>query len=165
MSPQMQNSRKKHFTDRAVQGTLVFHLIGNWLVFLFTVGVFFLFVEMVNGGPHDAFQAMLRRQALSLWVALLLLPIFIWDLVRLTHRFAGPMVRLRREMRNLAEGRAVAPIKFRQGDFWQDLATDFNRVIERVQASSREGCPRQPTPAERLPEESPDHAPLALAQS
>ena len=46
------------------------------------------------------------------------------------------MVRLRRAMRGLAEGREVSPIQFRKHDFWKELATDFNRVVQRVQSST-----------------------------
>ena len=45
------------------------------------------------------------------------------------------MVRLRRSMHDLAEGRDVATIQFREGDFWQELAVDFNRVVGRVKSA------------------------------
>lgn len=126
--------RGRYFTDRAVQGALLLHVIGNWLMFLLTVGVFLLLVEFLQGGPGDALQGTLRRYTPCIWATVVLAPIFLWDLVRLTHRFAGPMVRLRREMHNLANGRQVAPLHFRDRDFWKELATDFNRIAERVQA-------------------------------
>jgi methyl-accepting chemotaxis protein len=133
MAPQEKSKRRRNFVDRAVQGALLLHVVGDWLMFLFTAAIFLLLIEMLTGEPRDAWQAMLRRHGPTMWVALILAPIFIYDLFKLTNRFAGPMVRLRREMRNLAEGREVSPIRFRDGDFWQDMAADFNRVVQRVQ--------------------------------
>jgi hypothetical protein len=144
MLSRKRNLRRKHFTDRAVQGSLILHVVGNWLVFLFTVAVFLLLIEMCTRSPYDALQAAIHRHAPSLWAVVLLAPIFLWDLVKLSHRFAGPMVRLRREMRNLAEGRTVGPLHFRAGDFWKDMAADFNRVVERVQALDAAVCRVQP---------------------
>ena len=128
--------RKKQFVDRAVQGTLLLHIVGHWAFFLFATGALLLFVEMLIGDPRDAWRNLLHRHTPTVMVVLVLAPIFIRDLCKLTNRFAGPMVRLRRAMRDLAEGREVAPVHFRKRDFWQDLATDFNRAVEHVQAST-----------------------------
>lgn len=130
-------SRNSHFSDWAVQGTVLLHIAVHWLLFLVFVGTFLLFIEVVDGEPRDAWENVLRRHGPSILIVLVLAPIYIRELCKLTNRFAGPMVRLRRAMRDLAEGNEVAPIQFRPGDFWQDLATDFNRVAERVKASSK----------------------------
>ena len=60
--------------------------------------------------------------------SLLLLPGVIFDLVRLSNRFAGPMFRLRRSMHDLAQGKPVDAVHFRHGDFWQEFADDFNTI-------------------------------------
>jgi predicted Zn-dependent protease len=43
------------------------------------------------------------------------------------------LYRLRREMRRLAEGEKVAPIHFRDGDFWIEFAEEFNAVARRME--------------------------------
>ena len=53
------------------------------------------------------------------------------DCLRLSNRFAGPMVRLRVAMQGLANGEPVKPVKLRDGDFWCEFAADFNRVLAR----------------------------------
>jgi hypothetical protein len=113
----------------------------HWLIFLVAVGAFLLFLEAIDGEPSDAWENMLRRHGPSVLFVLVLSPIYIRALCKLTNRFAGPMVRVRRGMHDLAEGRDVAPIHFRPGDFWQDLATDFNQVAERLRASRQAGSP------------------------
>ena len=134
--PQQKNQRKRQFIDRAVQGTMLLHIVGHWMCFLFTAGALLLFVEMLNGEPRDVWKNLLSRHAPTVLAMLMLTPIFIYDLCKLSNRFAGPMVRLRRAMRDLAEGREVSPIHFRERDFWKDVAVDFNRVAERVQTST-----------------------------
>jgi hypothetical protein len=165
MSNAKQNLRRKHFTDRAVQGALLLHVVGNWLMFLLVVAIFLLFIEMFANGPREAVHAMLRRYAPFAWAVVVLAPMFLWDMVKLSHRFAGPMVRLRREMRNLAEGRAVAPIRFRDGDFWQDLAVDFNRVAERVQTLEAALRERSTADSHDRPDDASEPTDAELARS
>ncbi len=66
--------------------------------------------------------------------SILLLPIIIIDVIRVSNRFCGPMQRLRGAMRQLAAGEHVRPVHFRDNDFWQELAEEFNAVIARVQS-------------------------------
>jgi hypothetical protein len=74
--------------------------------------------------------------------SLLLLPLVTFDLLRLSNRFAGPMFRLRRSLHDLAQGRPVAEVRFRHGDFWQEFADDFNTVAARAQeAEDLDTCP------------------------
>src|SRR5690606_13006962 len=70
-----------------------------------------------------------------------MLPIAGLYLIRFTHRFVGPIVRLRRLMRELADGQTLQPVKFREKDHWHDLAYEFNRVIEEMNRL-RELAPR-----------------------
>lgn len=130
----MRNQRKKLFVDRSVQGAILLRQARHWALFLITAGAFLYFVELLGPAPQKAGSNLLARHAPTALAVLVLAPIFIRDLCKLTNRFAGPMVRLRRAMHDLAEGREVAPVQFRKDDFWQDFAADFNRVVERVQA-------------------------------
>jgi hypothetical protein len=129
--------RKRHFVDRAVQGSILLRLVAHWALFLVAAGVLLYFIELVAGDPRDAARNALARHRPTVLAVLVLAPIFLRDLCKLTNRFAGPMVRLRRAMRDLAEGRDVAPIKFRDGDFWKDLADEFNRVLQRVESANK----------------------------
>lgn len=49
--------------------------------------------------------------------------------VYLTHRIAGPLVRLKRTMREIAARRLPAPITLRPKDHFQDLADEMNAAI------------------------------------
>lgn len=64
--------------------------------------------------------------------AILILPLILLDCWRFSRRFAGPMVRFRRALHDLAKGHPVDPIELREGDFWGELARDLNRVARRL---------------------------------
>ena len=57
-----------------------------------------------------------------------MLPILLLDVLITSNRFAGPLYRLRRSMRALAAGEHVQPVVFRDGDFWHEIADEFNAV-------------------------------------
>jgi hypothetical protein len=162
---QMANKRSKQFIDRSVQGAILLRLVTYWVLFLFVGAMLLLFIEVISGDPKTAWRTILHRHAPTLLAALALTPMFIHDLCKFTNRFAGPMVRLRREMANLAEGREVSPLHFRDGDFWQDLATDFNRVVARVQASPPAETLALAEAADGDPEEDAEHESLDLVRT
>ena len=67
-----------------------------------------------------------------LLVMVFLLPVFVLDTIRISHRFAGPIYRLRQTIRNIAQGKPAQRLKFRDFDFWQGLAEDSNRMVDRL---------------------------------
>jgi hypothetical protein len=67
-----------------------------------------------------------------LFASALVLPLLLADVLRVSNRFAGPMYRLRNALRDLADGKPVTPVKFREGDFWCNMADEFNRVLDRM---------------------------------
>ena len=69
-------------------------------------------------------------------ISLVLLPLVVFDILRLSNRFVGPLLRLRQSMRQLAQGEHVDPIEFRCNDFWREFADEFNAVLARVQDGS-----------------------------
>ena len=138
--------RKRFFVDYRVQGALVVRVVLYWLTCLLTVMLLLLGWRMA-AGPVRPLNSQLRE----LWTifepvavaSLLLLPVVIFDLLRVSNRFAGPMFRLRKSLRELAQGKPVAAVQFRQGDFWQELADDFNTVAAKTeQAKCLDTCPQ-----------------------
>jgi len=63
----------------------------------------------------------------------LILPAILLDFLRLSHRWVGPIFRLRASLQALNRGETVKPIAFRDGDFWQELAGEFNQAAEELQ--------------------------------
>jgi hypothetical protein len=128
-------NRKKTFVDPKVQGALVRRLVLHWFSFI-AVAALVAFCLQVLTNPFRS----LREHAEQLWwthgpfilVMFFMLPAFILDTIKLSHRFAGPIYRLRNTIRGLAEGESFRPLRFRDFDFWQGLADDFNRMIQRI---------------------------------
>lgn len=128
--------RKKLFVDAKVQGALALRVVFYWCVCLMTMTLMLVCWRIVTGPArmfYLHFDEMWFHYGPALVASFVLLPLIVIDVVRLSNRFAGPLVRLRRSMRALARGERVRPIFFRDGDFWQDLADEFNILAARVQ--------------------------------
>lgn len=135
--------RKKQFVDRTVQGTLLLAAARYWLVSLFVVGaVTVLGWIFVAPGLEQLVQirsqlpAFFTMLLVSIVAATLVLPVILFDLMKLTNRFAGPIYRLQRVMREAAAGIPVEPLEFRDGDYWPELAHTFNELIKNHESTT-----------------------------
>lgn len=129
------HNRRRFFVDFKVQGALLLRSVSYWGFCLLSITVMLIIWRVVSG-PQQMFRDHLaevwQRFAPALVASLLLLPLVLMDTVRLSNRFAGPVFRLRRSMKALVRGEKVQPIHFRDGDFWHDLADDFNILATRL---------------------------------
>jgi hypothetical protein len=130
------NLRKHLFVDAKVQGTLINRAVGYWFFCLLTLTLMILCWRMATG-PVQMFSTHFDEMWFSFAPAFIgsfiLLPLVVYDILRMSNRFVGPLVRLRRSMRALARGEDVEPLKFRDGDIWHDFAQEFNDLAARVQ--------------------------------
>jgi hypothetical protein len=135
----MKSLRKHLFIDPKVQGALVARVVLYWVLCLVTIMLMLLCWRIMTGPArifYTHFDDMWFFYGPALIASFLLLPLVIIDVIRLSNRFAGPMLRLRRCMRELARGEHVAPLEFRDQDFWHEFAEEFNAVLQRVQGES-----------------------------
>lgn len=127
--------RKQTYVDPQVQGALVRRLILHWLGFFVTASIV-TFVLQVLSNPLIPISAHAEElwwtQGPFLIVMVFLLPMFVLDTIKLSHRFAGPIYRLRKTIQDVAAGQAPRRLKFRDFDFWQGLADDYNKMIDRL---------------------------------
>ena len=129
--------RRRVFIDTALQGALARRVIVHWACFLLVASVAsFLLQALANPFRPlaDHVAAMWWTQGPLLLVAALLLPAFVVDTVKFSYRFAGPIANLRRAMREIDEGNPARTLILRDGDFWPQLAEDFNALLLRVGA-------------------------------
>jgi hypothetical protein len=146
--------RKHLFVDPKVQGALVARVVLYWVVCLITITLMLLCWRIITGPArmfYTHFNDMWFFYGPALIASFLLLPLVMVDVIRFSNRFAGPLLRLRRCMRELARGEHVEPIEFRDDDFWQDIAQEFNGVIERVQGEQSAAEPDFEEEEEPLP--------------
>lgn len=132
----MSNTRGKIYVDRQVQGALAKRIVLHWLAFLTLCIACLAAFEYFTGEPHLSFGehafAVWNKYAFFLLLMLAVVPSFIWDTMKLSNRFTGPVLRLRDGIRRLADGEDVPEMKFRDNDFWRELSSDFNRAAARV---------------------------------
>lgn len=131
--------RRRVFVDRVVQGALIRHMMRCWLISyalfggLTLAGWIFIHPGLQAFVGPEAFMAeVLPMAVVGLVSAMVVLPLYLWGLVRVSHRFAGPIIRLKRVMRVAADGGPLDPIHFRDDDFWQELATSYNDLLIRI---------------------------------
>lgn len=134
--PSMKHLRKQFFVDPKVQGALVGRVILYWSICIITIGLMILCWRIVTGPArlfYVHFSDMWFFYGPAIVASVALLPLVVIDIIRLSNRFAGPLLRLRRSMRALAQGEHVEPILFRDEDFWQEFADEFNALAARIQ--------------------------------
>lgn len=135
------HKRNKAYVDKAVQYALAKRVVLHWLVFAFAALSITAVLQFLTVNPFQSWSQLVSsvtsQYGLFLLVLFVLVPAFVWDTIKLSNRFAGPMLRFRGAVSDLAEGRPTKPIEFRTNDFWGDLATDLNRVIRRMEEETR----------------------------
>ena len=139
MSNDKKALRKRLFVDPKVQGALIARVVLYWVACLITIALMLLCWDIINGPArvfYMHFDDMWFYYGPPAIASCLLLPLVIVDIIRLSNRFVGPLLRLRRSMRALARGENVEPVEFRGGDFWHDFADEFNALRARIQQLS-----------------------------
>ena len=150
-----QSRRSLIFIDREVQGALMFRATFYWFFCLLTITLMLICWNAYHGPSRrfmELFADLYYRYAPALAASLLLLPVVLVDVIRVSNRFVGPMVRLKGALQDMADGRPAQPVNFRDNDFWRDLATDFNRAAARV---ARDSVDRS-SATEEMPERASD---------
>ncbi len=135
--------RSRSFVDTEVQGGLLKKIAFHWTI-MFVVNALALVIwvrmfEQPETAWATTFGDCIRRFLPFFVITAVLIPAFIWDTLKLTNRFAGPILRLRESLSVAARGSAVEPMHFRNSDFWQAIADDFNRLVARKDQVNESG--------------------------
>jgi hypothetical protein len=137
--------RIKYFVYPEFQGAL---LLANVLInlFLFTflsVRVKLFFNSLLSAGgsaglseghPYYQFINLQKSSlkiefAIAIFVSLVLTSgLTLW----LSHKLAGPLLRLREHLKTTAKNGVYRNLKFRERDYFQDLPTHLNQAMESV---------------------------------
>ena len=112
--------RRQKFIDSKVQGALARRIIFHWLVFLAVASVAALMLQVLSdpfrpAGEHV--ENLWYTHGPFLVVMVFLLPVFVIDTIKLSHRFAGPIFSLRRTMREVADGKPPRKLQVPRGRF------------------------------------------------
>lgn len=129
----MAKRRLQKYVDREVQSSLLWRLCAHWALFMvanmMAITLWTRFMDTPTEPWADTFALTWPRVVPFILVSLALVPVFIWDSLKLSNRFAGPIVRVRRALAQIADGQSPKAIEFRHGDFWKSLAIDLNRAF------------------------------------
>ena len=125
--------RSQKYVDREVQTSLLRRLSLHWFLFMFANALAILMWTRFLETPSESWEVTLRlalqRVLPFVLTSLALVPVFVLDAMKLSNRFTGPILRVRRALADIANGASPHPIEFRKGDFWKSLAQDLNRAF------------------------------------
>jgi len=150
--------RKRLFVDPKVQGSLLRQLILHWCMACFLIFIYLFTLQAFSNGFSLGFSenmsALWNQYGLLALVLGVLSPVFIYDSIKMSNRFVGPMVSFRAALKDLANGGEPSPVKFRESDFWQDMTGDLNKVAATVkELRANQGDNSQP-PEDAQPEDA-----------
>jgi hypothetical protein len=149
--------RKQVFVSKAIQGRLTLRLCRYWVLnYLFTFAVLFAHYcltqsNLVRGARPEPFGPLLERFFSDYFIVLVLvglavLPGVCWDMVKLSHKVAGPLVRFERACLAMANGERQERLELRPGDLLHDFADVFNQLVDahnaRMAAAASGGDPK-----------------------
>lgn len=127
--------RQQVWIDRHVQGVLVGRVLLYWsgilIYFGLSIGCYHWW-QNPEWTLTEHLWGMFEQVSPCLPTLVLLLPLVIFDIVRLSNRFAGPVYRLRKHLTDLSQNSQTSPLHFRDDDYWQQLAEPINLVQQKL---------------------------------
>lgn len=148
----MSKNRKQNYVDTKVQGSLLRRIVMHWCIFFVVAFIAVIAMQALLGDPAQSMSERISEKSADMAVLgvvlLAIFPAFLLDTVRFSNRFAGPIVRLRRGLRELADNGTTNDLAFRDEDFWIEMANEFNRVKEMVESKKSTSKTSAETPEE-----------------
>lgn len=136
--------RRRIFIDRPIQAAILLRTALYWGMITMAQVLMVLFFGIIMSSQND-FPSLHPQVWWHLQITLLasiaILPILLWDVLKLSHRWVGPIFRLRAALRALSRGEAISEVRFRDRDFWKELGSDLNAVaaeLERTRSANVE---------------------------
>ena len=137
----MRNQRGRLYVDPTFQKKLLSRVLLYWVFYHGTVWHLMFLLHFVGVGmkqdpaaPPKSFGALyVEFTGEHLWVILcflVMLPVLGRDMLKFSHRIAGPLVRFRNTLQSMVDGKPVATVKLRDKDFLTDFLVVFNRMLD-----------------------------------
>ena len=128
------SKRRTVLVDKTTQWAIVKQMMRHWLYHSLVTILLLAILQVLLGGAFKSWKEnweSIWPLAASVYISLIvLLPMFILDSFKLSNRFAGPIGRVRRALRDVADGKPYSPIQLRKGDFWPEIAQEVNAAFE-----------------------------------
>ena len=130
------NIRKRLWINPAFQGRLLLHIGSYFLLYMVIICIlgFLLFLQEAlmtkqfrgGFGLYTVYFTQIRP---LLFASAILMPYFIYDLIKFSNRVAGPLYRCQKVMREMVEGKPVREFQPRKQDLMPEFYADFNDLI------------------------------------
>lgn len=127
--------RCRLFVDKEVQTGILKRIVIYWLfsVLFITLPVAFVYTIFDSSRLWITHYVDVWKQHWPLFATMtLMVPFAFYDFLKYSNRFVGPIYRLRTELKRIDTTGELRSIKFRDKDFWSDLATGFSRLTLRI---------------------------------
>ena len=138
---EFRNLRSRLLVNREIQGRMMGRLTVYWLAYhlilwhgLFLAEWMQQQIGAITSGSSvsilHAYSTFVRTQHLLPIVALAMFPIVLWDMFKLSHRIAGPLVQVRNRLIDMTNGCPPKKVQFRRGDMMSEIQQSFNDWVE-----------------------------------
>ena len=121
--------------NQQTRNQIIVQAIRTWCLYAFAT-LLLLSLGSIWMRPSAPAIGQVLRNAWQLlpvaFASLLLLPILIREMLAEQNRVTGPIRRLRGEIRKLRDGQALRTLRLRDGDHWNGLADDFNKLVDQI---------------------------------
>jgi len=158
----LKSRRSRIYLGGMFQGTLVKRLAIAWVAYHLLLFHAMFAVWCLEGArpaaDAEVETSLIEKYESFAWQNRLLIfgacaagPILLWDVVRCTHRVAGPLLRLENMLLRMAKGETFSEIKFRKGDWLTSLERALNAYLSSraaVVVNERAGAQVAAVPAE-----------------
>lgn len=139
----MSNRKQKRSTkyvNSLLQGHLMWRMAMYWFIYngaligVIAGGKLINFIpDMIAGRSSFSsgqFFADFMAESGTLMTAMAVFcPILIWDMLKFSHRIAGPLYRFRKTMEDHVNGGPLKLVKLRDGDLLGDFQGEFNEFV------------------------------------
>ena len=131
-------SRRRLWIDPGLQFRLLFRIALYLLAYAFIVvhlafgceALLALLSDQAVKGDTIFYFQFLSQYRFFLFGVVLLLPWLLYDMLKFSHRVAGPLYRCRKTMLEMAEGKPVPEFQPRKYDLMPELFQAFNALIK-----------------------------------
>jgi sensor histidine kinase YesM len=142
---EIRNFSPRLLVNREIQGRMLRRLALYWMGYHLILWHALFFAEWVQMQINaiavgrsvsllHAYAAFVGSQYLLPLVALAMFPLVLWDMLKLTHRIAGPLVQLRNRLHDMSNGCPPQKVHFRHGDMLSEIQDAFNAWVDSVEA-------------------------------
>lgn len=129
------SSKRRHVWIHHFQTRLMLRVAAYCLFFQVATWFILSSLHRINGimRVHAPDSVMANGIIVIALIGTIMGLLFICDAMRLAHRVVGPVVRIQRALKEIAEGQEVEVVRLRKGDLLPEIAESVNAMLEALE--------------------------------